>query len=77
MPFVTPRYDHLLPECKQKYALCEAKGECDKAARFDAQDGRWYITMGHPGFNSAANNFNGYATQKQAMAAYRRHRRPR
>jgi hypothetical protein len=30
---------------------------------------RYYITMGHPGFNLPANNRKGYATEKAAMAA--------
>ncbi len=30
---------------------------------------RFYITMGNPGFNLPANNLNGYATEKAAMAA--------
>jgi hypothetical protein len=34
--------------------------------------GRWYITMGHPGFNSPANNRMGYASRAKAEAA-RRH----
>lgn len=36
--------------------------------------GRWYITMGHPGFNSPANNGLGYATKGMAVAAYRRYK---
>jgi|DEB0MinimDraft_10_1074344.scaffolds.fasta_scaffold81882_2 hypothetical protein len=30
---------------------------------------RYYITMGHPGFNLRANNLGGYATAKAAEAA--------
>jgi hypothetical protein len=30
---------------------------------------RFFITMGNPGFNLRANNLNGYATEKAAMAA--------
>jgi hypothetical protein len=32
-------------------------------------NGRWFITIGNPGFNSPANNRNGYATEEGAMAA--------
>ncbi|MGA0852319.1 MAG: hypothetical protein ACO3QQ_03045 [Candidatus Nanopelagicaceae bacterium] len=32
-------------------------------------DGRWFITLGHPGFNSKANNGKGYATKQKALKA--------
>jgi hypothetical protein len=38
---------------------------------------RWFITMGHPGFNSPANNAFGYATQAHAFAAITRYSRLR
>lgn len=38
-----------------------------------APSGRWYITMGHPGFNSPANNRSGYASRGAAEAAIRRY----
>ena len=34
-----------------------------------APTGRWYITMGHAGFNTTANNRNGYATMPAAVNA--------
>lgn len=36
-----------------------------------AQDaaGRWFITMGHAGFNLPANNRNGFATEAAAVKA--------
>jgi hypothetical protein len=34
---------------------------------------RWFITLGHPGFNSPANNRNGYATEAGARAASRKY----
>lgn len=42
-----------------------------------AQGGRYFITMGHPGFNSRANNGNGYATATAAKAASARYGTPR
>jgi predicted secreted protein len=33
--------------------------------------GRWFITMGHAQFNSAANNGKGYATQAAALRTIR------
>lgn len=32
-------------------------------------NGRWYITLGLPGFNSKANNSCGYDSKLQALAA--------
>jgi len=40
-----------------------------------AESGRWYITMFHPGFNSPANNRSGYATSGAAIKATRRYGR--
>lgn len=33
------------------------------------QDGRWFILMGHAGFNSPANNGRGYESREQAISA--------
>jgi hypothetical protein len=32
-------------------------------------NGRWYITVGHAGFNTKANNRQGYATRDKAIGA--------
>ena len=37
--------------------------------RVGAYDGRFYITAGHAGFNSTANNGHGYATAAAARKA--------
>lgn len=51
-----------------------ARGECccmePVAPR--AETGRWYITLGHAGFNTAANNGRGYATRLAAIRAFER-----
>ena len=39
-------------------------------------NGRWYISMGRPGFNSKANNRNGYATEKAALEATKKFSTP-
>lgn len=44
---------------------------CDEAAKQRPDTDRWYVTMGHPGFNSPANNGRGYATRGAALAAVR------
>lgn len=35
--------------------------------------GGWYITIGHAGFNSPANNRTGYKTRAAAIAAHRKY----
>lgn len=37
------------------------------------QNGRWYIDFGFCGYNSAANNKNGYASKEKAEAAILRY----
>ena len=34
-------------------------------------NGRWFLTMGHAGFNSPANNRDGYKTWRNAKLAQR------
>lgn len=57
------------------------RGECDPATcseRFkQAPSGRWFVTMGHAGFNSRANNRDGFATLKAAEGSNRRYRTAR
>jgi hypothetical protein len=48
---------------------------CAEAVKENPATGRWFITMGHPGFNSPANNRSGYASQAKALAAMRRYAR--
>jgi hypothetical protein len=46
---------------------------CAGAVKMNPATGRWFITMGHPGFNSRANNRDGYATEaaaRKALASY-------
>lgn len=38
---------------------------CDEAVK-QAPTGRFFITMGHPGFNSRLNNLSGYDSKAQA-----------
>jgi hypothetical protein len=63
---------HLTPACQTgTHGYCS---QCEAPVKQDRL-GRWFITMGHPGFNSPANNRLGYGTQAQAVAAYRRYGR--
>lgn len=47
------------------------RGTCADSTRQE-RGGRWYITMGHPGFNSVTNNRQGYASKEMAAAAVAR-----
>lgn len=42
----------------------------------DPMTGRWYITMGRPGYNSPANNRDGYASEGAALDAHNRYAKP-
>lgn len=58
---------HLDSKCA---AVCK-NTRCAWSVR-QSPTGRWFITIGHAGFNSPANNRDGYATQDSAYtAAYR------
>jgi len=48
---------------------------CAEAVKPRNDTGRYYITMGHPGFNSPANNRDGYVSQDSARSAIRRYGR--
>lgn len=61
------------PACFSREAMI-ASGPCRGegcAAAVAEHRGRWFITMGHPGYNSIANNRSGYATEAAARAAVR------
>ena len=49
--------------------------ECRQAVKKNAVTGRWYITIGHPGFNSPTNNGHGYQTKERARTAVRHYER--
>lgn len=62
---------HLTPECQDGLAgYCTAR-QCTSKVK-QAPSGRWFVTMGHAGFNTPANNGQGYSTEKRALAAHRR-----
>lgn len=55
---------YLLSACADKTSdFCRG---CNEAVKQDADSGRWFITMGHAGFNNRANNTGGFATRKAA-----------
>lgn len=60
---------YLQADCFANEDLCQG---CADVAK-QAPTGRWFITMGHCGFNSPANNRSGYATQAAAVAASKRY----
>jgi hypothetical protein len=47
--------------------------ECRVPVKQNPATERWFITMGHPGFNSPANNGRGYASGASARAAMLRY----
>lgn len=58
---------HLSPDC-QSYGYCN---QCQEPVKQDTTTGRWFITMGHAGFNSRWNNGAGYATRAKALRSHR------
>ena len=60
---------HFLSACADKVDVC--MGDCDEPVKQDAATGRWFVTMGHPGFNSAANNGRGFKTKLKAVESVR------
>jgi hypothetical protein len=63
----------MIPEYLDSDCQPVCQGDCAKAVKVDPATGRWFITMSHPGFNSRANNHDGYATRAKAEAASRRY----
>lgn len=58
--------DHLYSDCIYKPEGYCQDPDCVHAVK-QAPSGRWYITMGHAGFNSTANNGNGYVSKHIAV----------
>ena len=66
-----PAYLISTDECEFASDLCY--GNCSEPVKQRGDTGRWYITMGHPGFNSPANNAAGYSTSAAALASLNRY----
>ena len=60
--------EFLISNCLLNNSLCRSL-KCAEAVKENPDTGRWYITMGHAGFNSKANNRDGYASDKRARLA--------
>ena len=58
------------PKCCKTEHSCYTVG-C--SSRVIAQGDRWFITIGHCGFNSTANNRHGYSTKRAATIDSLRH----
>jgi hypothetical protein len=54
--------------------ICRS-ADCAQAVKQNPATDRWFITINHPGFNTPANNHDGYATKTRALAAYHKHAR--
>jgi hypothetical protein len=63
--------EHLFSPCIGK-PICYDR-ECAQMVKRNLDTGRWFITMGHCGFNSRINNCNGYETKNRARAAVKRY----
>jgi len=66
--------DYLLSDdrCEFKhFDICD--GSCKTPVKDNPDSGRWYITMGHPGFNSDANNADGYKSRNAALAGIKKY----
>lgn len=50
-----------------------ADPKCAHAVKSEKSSGRFFITIGHPGFNSPANNRDGYESEPKARAALARY----
>lgn len=61
--------EYLNSDCLNDRVPC--KGYCGDSIK-QAPTGRWYITIGHPGFNLPANNRNGYRSSKEAYNKMRK-----
>lgn len=56
--------DHLVSKCVGGCGM-----DCPDRVKERPSTGRFYITMGHAGYNSPANNFDGYASKASALKA--------
>jgi hypothetical protein len=66
--------DYLNSKCIEK-GICRDVNcpEAVKCSSYKDTFGRWFITMGHAGFNSHSNNRNGYETKAKACGAMKRY----
>ena len=65
--------EYLKSDCPD-FPLCN--GNCGQVVKQNEVTGRWYITMCHAGFNSKANNGNGYSSKARAWQAFEYYHTP-
>jgi len=58
-------YDYLNSNCIGKVDPCRNLN-CSESIKQNPRTGRFYITMGHAGFNCKPNNAEGFSTSKWA-----------
>jgi hypothetical protein len=59
--------EYLLSDCAGKSESCRESYRCPHSVkRNPAPGGKWFITMGHAGFNSPTNNGGGYVSEQAA-----------
>ena len=57
--------------CKEN-GFCR-NANCETAVAEFTETGRWFITFGHAGYNSPANNASGYSSKAKALASMRKY----
>lgn len=65
-------YEHLNSSCLDAHTICK-NPSCTEAVKVDPRSGRYFITMGHCGFNSTQNNGPGYCDEKNARKSMQRY----
>ena len=62
--------EYLLSSCADRMIdLCRG---CAHQVKQNPATGRWFITMGHPGFNTVTNNRDGYVSENAASLVVQR-----
>lgn len=55
--------------------MCQCFGNGPRPVFQESATGKWFILMGHCGFNSSRNNLQGYTTEKGARAGIAHYQR--
>jgi len=67
-------YDYLVSKCAG--TICK-NSDCQNSIQVNPANERFYITMGHAGFNSDQNNTDGYGSRSAAKLAIKYFSKPR
>lgn len=67
---MTKHSEALVSDCGKIYCT-----DCAEPVKQSPKYGGWFITIGHAGFNSTANNRWGYKTKGMAVKAHRKYQK--